>query len=54
MGRTVGNLVGVQPDYVFVTTFTGFRRLIQAIGGVTVDSAWPSPTTTCSAPSTAA
>ena len=38
MGRTVGNLVGVQPDYVFVTTFTGFRRLIQAIGGVTVHS----------------
>jgi LCP family protein required for cell wall assembly len=38
MGRTVGNLVGVQPDYVFVTTFTGFRRLIRAIGGVTVHS----------------
>jgi LCP family protein required for cell wall assembly len=38
MGRTVGNLVGVQPDYVFVTTFTGFRNMIQAVGGVTVHS----------------
>ncbi len=38
MGRTVGNLVGVQPDYVFVTTFGGFRAMIQSIGGVTVDS----------------
>jgi LCP family protein required for cell wall assembly len=38
MGRTVGNLVGVQPDYVFVTTFTGFRSMIQAVGGVTVHS----------------
>jgi len=38
MGRAVGNLVGVQPDYVFVTTFTGFRAMVQAIGGVTVNS----------------
>jgi LCP family protein required for cell wall assembly len=32
----VGNLVGVHPDYVFVTTFTGFKALVQSIGGVTV------------------
>ncbi len=38
MGQVVGNLVGVQPDYVFTTTFTGFRAMIQAIGGITVHS----------------
>ena len=38
MATTVGNLVGVQPDYVVVTTFTGFRAMVQAIGGITVDS----------------
>jgi LCP family protein required for cell wall assembly len=32
----VGNLVGVHPDYVFVTTFTGFKALVQSIGGITV------------------
>lgn len=35
---TVANLVGVHPDYVFVTTFTGFKTLIHSIGGVTVFS----------------
>lgn len=38
MGRAVGNLVGVQPDYVFTTGFDGFRRMVNAIGGVTVNS----------------
>lgn len=38
MGRTVGNLVGVQPDYVFLTSFTGFREMVRSIGGVTVNS----------------
>ncbi len=38
MGRTVGNLVGVQPDYVFLTSFTGFKQMVGSIGGVTVDS----------------
>jgi LCP family protein required for cell wall assembly len=38
MAATVGNLVGVRPDYVFTTTFTGFRAMVQSIGGVTVDS----------------
>lgn len=38
MGRTVGNLVGVQPDYVFTTDFWGFRQMINTIGGVTVHS----------------
>jgi LCP family protein required for cell wall assembly len=38
MGRTVGDLVGVQPDYVFVTSFLGFRAMVRAIGGITVNS----------------
>lgn len=38
MGETVGNLVGLQPDYVFTTGFIGFRAMVQAIGGVSVDS----------------
>ena len=38
MARTVGDLVGVQPDYVFTTTFIGFKAMIQSLGGVTVHS----------------
>jgi len=38
MGRTVGDLVGVQPDYVLVTSFWGFRAMIRTIGGITVHS----------------
>lgn len=38
MARTVADLVGVEPDYVFTTTFVGFRAMIQSLGGVTVDS----------------
>jgi anionic cell wall polymer biosynthesis LytR-Cps2A-Psr (LCP) family protein len=36
LGQTVGNLVGVQPDYVFVTRFKYFQALIGSIGGVDV------------------
>ena len=36
MGRAVGNLVGVQPDYVFVTRFPFFVNMIKEIGGITV------------------
>ena len=36
LGQTVGNLVGVQPDYVFVTRFTYFQNMVNAIGGITV------------------
>jgi len=32
----VGNLVGIRPDYVFLTTFTGFKDLVNSIGGITV------------------
>ncbi len=38
MGRTVGNLVGVQPDYVFTAGFDGFRQMVNSVGGVTVRS----------------
>lgn len=38
MGETVARLVGIRPDYVVVTTFPGFRSMIRAIGGVTVQS----------------
>lgn len=35
-GRTVGDLVGVQPDYVFVTRFPFFEDMVDDIGGITV------------------
>lgn len=38
MGQAVGNLVGVQPDYVFTAGFDGFRQMVNAVGGVTVNS----------------
>jgi LCP family protein required for cell wall assembly len=40
MARSVGDLVGIQPDYVFTTDFWGFRQMINTIGGVTVNSRW--------------
>ena len=38
LGRTVGNLLGVQPDYVVVATFSGLAELIRSIGGITVNN----------------
>lgn len=38
LGRTVGNLVGVQPDYVFVSRFPFFEDLVDDIGGITVSN----------------
>jgi len=38
LGETVGNLIGIQPDYVFVTRFTYFQDAIKSIGGVDVDN----------------
>ena len=37
-GKVVGDLVGIQPDYVFITGFGGLRDMIRGIGGVTVDN----------------
>ncbi|WP_243058222.1 LCP family protein [Nocardioides sp. SR21] len=36
LGETVGNLVGIQPDYVFVSRFKYFQAMIDEIGGITV------------------
>lgn len=41
MGRTVGNLVGVQPDYVMVTRFPFFENMINDIGGIYVNNPRP-------------
>jgi LCP family protein required for cell wall assembly len=38
MAESVGRLVGVRADYVFTTGFLGFRAMVRAIDGVTVDS----------------
>jgi len=38
MAESVGNLVGVHPDYVFTTGFLGFRHMVTTIGGVKVFS----------------
>ena len=38
MARTVGEMVGVGPDYVFTTSFFGFARMVDSIGGITVRS----------------
>jgi polyisoprenyl-teichoic acid--peptidoglycan teichoic acid transferase len=38
LGETVGNLIGIQPEYVFVTRFTYFQDAIKSIGGVDVDN----------------
>ncbi len=36
LGRAVGDLVGIQPDYVFVSRFKFFQALIGDIGGIEV------------------
>jgi LCP family protein required for cell wall assembly len=40
MADAVGGLVGIDADFVFVTSFWGFRSLIKTMGGVTVRSAY--------------
>jgi polyisoprenyl-teichoic acid--peptidoglycan teichoic acid transferase len=38
MARAVGDMVGIRPDYVFTTSFWGFSRMVDRIGGVEVVS----------------
>jgi polyisoprenyl-teichoic acid--peptidoglycan teichoic acid transferase len=38
LGRAVGSLIGVQPDYVFVTRFPFFEDMVRDIGGITVNN----------------
>ena len=41
LGQTVGNLVGVQPDYVMVTRFPFFEDMVDSIGGIEVQNPRP-------------
>lgn len=36
LGRAVGGLVGIRPDYVFVTRFPFFIEMVKEIGGIDV------------------
>jgi LCP family protein required for cell wall assembly len=36
MARSVADLIGIEPDYVFVTSFWGLRHMVDAIGGIVV------------------
>jgi LCP family protein required for cell wall assembly len=36
IGRTVGNLIGIQPDYVFVTRFQYFIHMVTRIHGIDI------------------
>jgi LCP family protein required for cell wall assembly len=38
MARSVADLVGIEPDYVFTTGFSGMEHMVDAIGGIIVDS----------------
>jgi polyisoprenyl-teichoic acid--peptidoglycan teichoic acid transferase len=38
LGEAVGDLVGIRPDYVFVTRFRFFEEMIGDIGGIDVDN----------------
>jgi LCP family protein required for cell wall assembly len=38
MGQAVGNLIGVQPKYVFVTRFAWFSEMVHRIGGIDVNN----------------
>jgi len=38
MARSVSHLTGIEPDYVFVTSFWGMTGMVDAIGGIVVDS----------------
>jgi LCP family protein required for cell wall assembly len=38
LGQSIGNLVGIQPDYVFVTRFKYFQALVGSIGGVDISN----------------
>ena len=37
-GQVVGDLVGIQPDYVFITRFEKFQHLVGGMGGIDIDN----------------
>jgi LCP family protein required for cell wall assembly len=39
--RTVASVTGIEPDYYMLTSFEGLVRMIDAVGGVTVDIPYP-------------
>ncbi len=41
LGEAVGDLVGVEPDYVLVTRFPFFEDMVDEIGGIEVDNPRP-------------
>ena len=41
LGRTVGDLVGIQPDYVLITRFPFFEAMVKDIGGIEVHNPRP-------------
>ncbi len=36
MAKSVGNLIGIEPDYVMITGFQGLIHMVNDIGGITV------------------
>ncbi len=38
MARSIANLIGIEPDYVVVTGFKGLQKMVNGIGGITVDN----------------
>jgi polyisoprenyl-teichoic acid--peptidoglycan teichoic acid transferase len=38
LGETVSDLIGIEPDYVFVTRFEFFKNMVNDIGGIDVDN----------------
>jgi LCP family protein required for cell wall assembly len=38
LAETVGDLIGIEPDYVFVTRFEKFKAMVDGIGGIDVDN----------------
>ena len=41
LGQTVGNMIGIRPDYVFITRFPFFEDMVDDIGGITVRNPRP-------------
>jgi len=41
LGETVGNLIGIEPDYVFVSRFPFFEDMVDDIGGIDVRNPRP-------------
>lgn len=38
MATSISNLIGIEPDYVMITGFKGLQKMVDDIGGITVDN----------------